>query len=84
MVLNLPAHRLTKLAVKTLDIVPSRDEVGHGTMIAGIAEDRNSGKQFSGVASEAEFVVVVKTSKTLSKKIFEFLRILTIRPISLL
>lgn len=40
-------------------IVPSRDEIGHGTMIAGIAaggEDFENG--FSGVAPESELVIV--------------------------
>lgn len=53
-------------------IVPSRDEIGHGTMIAGIAagnEVPESG--FFGVASEAELVVVkLKPAKAYLKNFF--------------
>ncbi|NLP34668.1 MAG: S8 family peptidase [Clostridiales bacterium] len=54
------------------DIVPSRDEVGHGTMIAGIAGGSEIPEnEFSGVASEAEFVVVkLKPAKRYLKKFF--------------
>jgi subtilisin family serine protease len=41
------------------DIVPSRDENGHGTMVAGIAGGNEVVESnFSGVATEAEFVVI--------------------------
>ncbi|MBE5983829.1 MAG: peptidase [Paenibacillaceae bacterium] len=53
-------------------VVPSRDEIGHGTMIAGIAagnEDIENG--FSGVAPEAELVIVkLKPAKPYLKEFF--------------
>lgn len=55
-----------------LEIVPSMDEIGHGTMIAGIAagnEVLESG--FSGVAPDAELVVVkLKQAKPYLKDFF--------------
>ena len=55
-----------------LAMVPSTDEVGHGTMVAGIAgggEVPESG--FSGVAPEVEFVVVkLKPAKRVIKDFF--------------
>jgi subtilisin family serine protease len=60
------------LAADPYSIVPSRDEIGHGTMIAGIAagsEDFENG--FSGVAPEAELVVVkLKPAKPYLKEFF--------------
>ncbi|HWT27670.1 MAG TPA: S8 family peptidase [Mobilitalea sp.] len=53
-------------------IVPSKDEVGHGTMLAGIAagnEVQASG--FSGVAPDSQLIVVkLKTAKTYLKDFF--------------
>ena len=53
-------------------IVPSRDEIGHGTMIAGIAagnEDPENG--FSGVAPDSELVIVkLKQAKPYLKEFF--------------
>lgn len=41
------------------EIVPSRDDVGHGTMVAGIAAGRdNVEENFYGVAPEAEYIIV--------------------------
>lgn len=41
------------------DIVPSRDDIGHGTMLAGIAGGSEAqDNSFRGVAPDAEFVVV--------------------------
>jgi len=41
------------------DIVPSKDENGHGTMLAGVAAGSEDSKNdFSGVAPDAELVVV--------------------------
>lgn len=41
------------------DIVPSRDEIGHGTMLAGIAAGNEvPERNFSGVVPDAELVVV--------------------------
>ncbi|MDF2941219.1 MAG: hypothetical protein K0S01_77 [Herbinix sp.] len=55
-----------------LDIVPSTDEIGHGTMLAGIAagnEVPESG--FYGVAPDAELVVVkLKPAKTYLRNFF--------------
>ncbi len=42
-----------------LSVVPSQDEVGHGTALASIAAGNpNTGQDFSGVAPDAELVVV--------------------------
>lgn len=41
------------------ELVPTRDEIGHGTMIAGIAGGNESPENdFYGVATKAEFVIV--------------------------
>lgn len=54
------------------DLVPTRDENGHGTVLAGIAagnEDMESG--FSGVAPDAELVIVkLKPAKQNLKEFF--------------
>jgi len=55
-----------------LSVVPSTDEIGHGTMLAGIAggsyDPRNG---FSGVATSVEFVVVkLKPAKAYLKDFF--------------
>lgn len=53
-------------------IVPSRDNNGHGTMLAGVAGGgMNISEQFSGVAPEAEFIVVkLKEAKENLKELF--------------
>ncbi|MBB2181648.1 S8 family peptidase [Lachnospiraceae bacterium MD1] len=55
-----------------LDIVPSTDEVGHGTMLAGIAGGSAVPESnFTGVAPEVDFVVVkLKPAKQNIKKFF--------------
>lgn len=55
-----------------LSVVPSVDENGHGTMLAGIAAgSKNNARNFSGVASEAELVVVkLLPAKRYNKAIF--------------
>lgn len=55
-----------------LDIVPSMDEIGHGTMLAGIAAGVESPENnFYGVASRAELVVVkLKPAKSSVKNFF--------------
>lgn len=55
-----------------LEIVPSRDEVGHGTMLAGIAAGNDMPDQnFSGIAPDAELVVVkLKQAKPYLKDFF--------------
>ncbi|HWT74209.1 MAG TPA: S8 family peptidase [Mobilitalea sp.] len=54
------------------DIVPSKDEIGHGTMVAGIAagnEVPESG--FYGVAPDSEFIIVkLKPAKPYLKQFF--------------
>ena len=52
------------------DIVPSKDENGHGTMVAGIAGGNEVPESdFYGIATQAEFVVVkMKTAKEYFKK----------------
>ena len=55
-----------------ITIVPSFDEIGHGTMIAGIiggSPDRTN--NFSGVVPQSEFVIVkLKPAKKMNKQIF--------------
>lgn len=54
------------------DIVPSRDENGHGTMVAGIAGGNDVPESdFYGIATEAEFVIVkMKPAKQYFKNLF--------------
>lgn len=40
------------------DIVPSKDEIGHGTNVAGIIGSRGYNKEFQGIAQESSFVIV--------------------------
>lgn len=53
-------------------IVPTRDDNGHGTMLAGIAAGSpDLGEDFSGVASKAELVIVkLKQAKPYNRQIF--------------
>jgi len=55
-----------------LEVVPSMDEVGHGTMIAGIAGGKEVPESdFYGVATDAEFVIVkLKPAKQYLKRFF--------------
>lgn len=55
-----------------LSIVPSTDENGHGTALAGMAAGtRNEGEKFSGVAQDAKLVIVkLKTAKQYLKEFF--------------
>lgn len=55
-----------------LETVPSVDEVGHGTMIAGIAGGNEVPESdFYGIATEAEFVIVkLKPAKQYLKRFF--------------
>ncbi len=55
-----------------LSAVPTRDENGHGTMLAGIAAGTpDLGEDFSGVASKAELVIVkLKQAKSYNRQIF--------------
>lgn len=59
-------------SVEPMSIVPSMDENGHGTAIAGIAAGtRNEAQSFSGVAQEAQIVVVkLKQAKEYLKRFF--------------
>lgn len=47
------------------DIVPSKDEIGHGTSMAGVIGARGENKEIIGAAPECDFVVV-KLSRALS------------------
>jgi subtilisin family serine protease len=49
------AHRNNK---DPYEIVPSKDEIGHGTKIAGIIGARGYNKEFQGIAQESSFVIV--------------------------
>lgn len=55
-----------------LSIVPSQDNNGHGTMLAGIiAGNRNISADFSGVVPDSELVVVkLKQAKIINKEMF--------------
>lgn len=57
---------------KPLDIVPSTDTNGHGTMLAGVAAGTASSKDgFYGVVPESELLVVkLKEAKTFTKDFF--------------
>ncbi|MBP1753807.1 MAG: hypothetical protein H6Q59_205 [Firmicutes bacterium] len=62
-------------ALKTanpLEIVPSTDENGHGTMLAGIAAGtEDPGKEFAGVAPDSELVIVkLKQAKKYIRNFF--------------
>ncbi|MDR3594898.1 S8 family peptidase [Clostridium sp.] len=49
------AHRNNK---DPYEIVPSKDEIGHGTKVAGIIGARGYNKEFQGIAQESSFVIV--------------------------
>lgn len=55
-----------------LSIVPSQDEIGHGTMLAGIAAGNTVlAEDFRGVAPDAELIVVkLKQAKQANRRIF--------------
>ncbi len=55
-----------------LSIVPSQDNIGHGTMVAGIiAGNRKTTAGFSGVVPDSELVVVkLKQAKQINREIF--------------
>ncbi len=55
-----------------LSVVPSIDEIGHGTIMAGIAAgNKSSENNFAGVATEASFAVVkLKPAKAYLKEFF--------------
>lgn len=55
-----------------LDVVPSRDELGHGTMLAGIAAGSESKENdFSGVVPDADLIVVkLKQAKPVIRNLF--------------
>ena len=63
---------LALIAVNPLSIVPSVDENGHGTMLAGVAAgSSNEENDFSGVATDSEIVVVkLKPAKPYLKDYF--------------
>lgn len=55
-----------------LSIVPSQDDIGHGTMVAGIiAGNSKVSANFSGVVPDSELVVVkLKQAKQINREIF--------------
>lgn len=55
-----------------LSVVPTTDEIGHGTMMAGvIAGNENRNENFSGVVPDAQLVIVkLKEAKQVNKEIF--------------
>ena len=50
-------------------IVPTKDEVGHGTKIAGIIGARGYNESVEGVAKDCDFVIVKLLESQESKKI---------------
>lgn len=61
------------------NIVPSRDEVGHGTFLAGVACGKaNDANEFTGIAPQAEIVVV--KCKEAKENLKEYYRISTQEP----
>ncbi len=58
------------------DIGPSRDEVGHGTFLAGIAggKDRIGSSNYTGAAPDAEFVVVKLKNPSQSLRDYYFVK----------
>ncbi|NLP34669.1 MAG: S8 family peptidase [Clostridiales bacterium] len=55
------------------DFIPSRDEIGHGTMMAGIAAGRDRAEEgFFGIATDAEYVIVkLKEAKPYLREFFQ-------------
>jgi len=55
-----------------LSLVPTTDEIGHGTILAGIAAGNlNEAQSFSGVVPKAELVIVkLKEAKQITRDIF--------------
>lgn len=69
------SQEILNVALKSDDpylIVPSVDETGHGTMLAGIVAGReDESATFTGVAPDAELIVVkLKKAKKALKKVF--------------
>ncbi|GHU41080.1 hypothetical protein FACS1894111_02780 [Clostridia bacterium] len=53
-----------------LSLVPSQDEIGHGTMIAGIVAGNDARTAYSGVVPQAELVVVkLKQAKKSNRRV---------------
>lgn len=53
------------------DIVPSRDEIGHGTNMAGIVGATGKNPSLKGVAPECELVIVKLVQSSFIKKTYE-------------
>ncbi|MGL5380567.1 S8 family peptidase [Clostridium sp.] len=53
------------------DIVPSKDEYGHGTAMAGIVGARGKNKDIKGIAPECEFAIVKLVEFNRDKEILE-------------
>ncbi|SEV84617.1 S8 family peptidase [[Clostridium] fimetarium] len=60
------------LSDNPMSIVPTTDEIGHGTILAGIAAGNlNVSQKFSGVAPKTELVIVkLKQAKQITRDIF--------------
>jgi len=52
-------------------IVPSKDDIGHGTKIAGIIGARGYNNQFQGIASDSDFVIVKLFESPYYKRILQ-------------
>lgn len=61
-------------SVNPFDIVPSKDIIGHGTMLAGIAVGSEvPASDFSGVAPDADLIIVkLKEAKNALRKFMEY------------
>ena len=52
-----------------LEVVPSQDEIGHGTMLAGIVAGNDEKAGYQGVVPQAELVIVkLKQAKKINRK----------------
>lgn len=68
-------REMINVAIKSevpLEIVPTIDDTGHGTAVAGIiAGNLNMNENFSGVVPDAELIIVkLKQAKKISKEMF--------------
>jgi subtilisin family serine protease len=52
------AIKASKNSRNPYDIVPTKDEIGHGTKVAGVIGARGYNSQFQGVAIDCKFVIV--------------------------
>ena len=52
-------------------IVPSKDDRGHGTQVAGIIGARGYNNQFQGIASDSDFIIVKPNGETIIEVIWD-------------